>query len=86
MVQSGCTRRATAEHSAEIIHQFKQGTAELLRVEEQNRYTHKYVHAHTYMYIHPQYTIESFLQKQMLKLVTRMHIQTHQCYFVANSL
>lgn len=38
VVQSGCTRRATAEHSEEIIHQSKRGTAEPLSVEEQNRY------------------------------------------------
>ena len=49
VVQSGCTRRATAEHSAEIIHQSKQGTAELLSVGEQNRYAHEdvqYMHTH----------------------------------------
>lgn len=50
VVQSGCTRRATAEHSAEII----QGTAEPLGVEEQNRYVCEDVRA-----------MKAVLQKQM---------------------
>lgn len=39
VVQSGCTRHATAEHSAEIIHQPKKGAAQPLSVEEQRRHT-----------------------------------------------
>ena len=46
VVQSGCTRRATAEHSAEIIHQSKHGsgwTARCMGTEQ--------IHTSTYMHV-----------------------------------
>lgn len=76
VVQSGCTRRATAEHSAEIIHQPQQGTAELLSEEQPDGHTHEYVHAHTYAFISNMTKVSPAEINAHICPVEHMHTQT----------